>query len=270
MVAPFSFLGKQFSMYMIMAFIGIIASAIYLYFSTRGKNYRRDHFLEIFAFALIGALIGGHLLYFFTRIDTLIMLIKNDYPFFKSWDHFTDAARTLFGGGVFYGGLFGGILGAYLYCRSSKIDFDLHASAFTPAVPLFHTFGRIGCFMGGCCYGIECESGVRFPYSMTADPEKTYFPIQLVEAAFNLVLFIFLLVLFIKKKPKKVNLLMIYLPVYAAGRFIIEFFRGDSVRGIYFGLSTSQWISIAVIAVSAIIIIKKTSGKHTSNESESL
>lgn len=83
------------------------------------------------------------------------------------------------------------------------------------------------------------------------------FPIQLVESFYNLLLFIFIYILY-KKNKLKGNLIYLYLSLYAIARFIIEFFRGDSYRGFLFGISTSQIISILIIIfVIANIIIKR-------------
>lgn len=110
-----------------------------------------------------------------------------------------------------------------------------------PAIPLFHCFGRIGCFLAGCCYGKVLSSPVVFAGIL----EFRRIPVQLFEALFEIVLFAVLLL--VGRKKMGSHLLGVYLTTYAVFRFINEFFRGDEVRGSYFGCSTAQWISMGIL-----------------------
>ena len=110
-----------------------------------------------------------------------------------------------------------------------------------PAFPLFHGFGRIGCFMAGCCYGVKLATPAELFGIFTLDR----LPVQLIEAGFEFLLFAVLL--FCEKKQAKTDTLQIYLITYAIFRFCIEFFRGDAIRGIFLGFSTAQWVSLAII-----------------------
>lgn len=255
MFAYFTLFGRQISMYFIMALLGSFA----FYFTFRRRcsdnRFRKDQLLHIVLAAAGGGFVGGHLLYFLTRFDLLLSVVKAPSKHINSFVDFLNVLSALTGGMVFYGGLFGALAGGYLYCRALKLDFRLYLDAATPAIPLFHAFGRIGCFFGGCCYGVQSHTGVRFPYSMTADPTKTYFPIQIVEAFFNLLLFVFLLYISGKITEKGV-LFWIYGVCYSLIRFSDEFFRGDDVRGKILLLSTSQIISILFFAVSLIMIVR--------------
>lgn len=256
MLPPLELFGKPISIYLIMAVLGGLAVALFVYLTARGPQYRRDQWLHIFLSAGAGAFIGAHLLYFITRMPAVVELITHWDHYISSWEDAWSAFQLLAGGMVYYGGLFGALVGGYLYCRALKIDFGLHLDAVVPAIPLFHTFGRIGCLLGGCCYGVESEYGWFFPYSPLADPHVRYFPIQLVEAGLNFLLF-WVLLLLPKVRIPKGKLLWIYFPAYGVMRFILEFWRGDEVRGIYFGLSTSQWISLLLVVLSVIVWLRE-------------
>lgn len=124
-----------------------------------------------------------------------------------------------------------------------------------PSVALAQAFGRIGCFLAGCCYGKETESaiGVIFKNSPFAPNGIKLIPTQLIS---SLLLFIltFVLVRYADKtwrRPFKVAGL--YMILYSIGRFIIEFFRGDEERGNIGFLSTSQFISIFIL-IGGIIL----------------
>ena len=113
--------------------------------------------------------------------------------------------------------------------------------------PLFHTFGRIGCFLGGCCYGIPCDFGFVYtqnPIAMANGVRR--FPVQLLEALFCFFLFLLLFSLFRRGRCKN-RLLALYLGIYSVGRFFLEYLRGDDYRGFLWGLSTSQLISILLL-----------------------
>ncbi|MCD7863514.1 MAG: prolipoprotein diacylglyceryl transferase [Lachnospiraceae bacterium] len=117
------------------------------------------------------------------------------------------------------------------------------------------TFARIGCFMAGCCYGVEVPWGVVFPEGSLAPAWVPLFPSQLAESAGHLLLF-FLFLSVKDKLRKKQDLLFLYLGRYAVMRFILEYFRGDAERGYWNGLSTSQWISLLLMLVVVIYIFR--------------
>lgn len=122
----------------------------------------------------------------------------------------------------------------------------------SPAIILGLVFGRIGCFLGGCCYGEVCEPGwwATPPswYGLPAGQVPRY-PTALLSAGFALLLFFVLRALLARRKaPGEVFLAMLVL--YAPGRFLIEALRADP-RGGGLGLSTSQ-IGVLVTGLPAL------------------
>lgn len=171
---------------------------------------------------------------------------------------------------TFYGGLFGGVLAFilmyFLYLRkkfgSSMKDILIIAPA---AITLAHGFGRIGCFLSGCCYGKETNAwyGIYFPVL-----EKTVIPTQLFEAVFLFLLSFVLLLLAFKRNFKFT--MIVYLLSYAIWRFLIEFLRDDP-RGAFLGiLSPSQCWSILLFLVSfpLFFIFKNVIFKDNKNNEE--
>ena len=147
--------------------------------------------------------------------------------------------------------LLGGLAGAWLFCKQRRLSFDTLGRDLVPALPLFHAFGRVGCFLAGCCYGIPAPAGwlgVTFPASAIEAPSGVpLLPVQLYEAAGCVLLFLLLDHLTDRGWPGG-RLLALYLALYAVFRFLLEFLRGDAVRGSLGPLSTSQVISLAVLA----------------------
>jgi len=160
------------------------------------------------------------------------------FLFFSATDKMSDYAKEvnfwLGGGFVFYGGLIFGALSLVIGQFLIK-DFKLKETAlFVPPLYLSHGIGRVGCFLAGCCFGGQCSL-----------PHIEKHPVQLYEV-FGLVL----LYLYSNRKLKDRDFkstLMSYLLGYSALRFILEFFRDDSIRGHFYGLSTSQWISLFLL-----------------------
>ena len=156
--------------------------------------------------------------------------------------------RLFSNGLVFYGGLFGALAALVLYIRRYRLDAAAMLDFFAPMIPLFHAFGRVGCFMNGCCHGqISEQLGIAFSASPSAPNGVPLFPIQLVCAGLNLALFAIVLV-YGRVHRGEGKSIYLYLGLYACGRLVVEFFRGDAIRGALLCLSTSQWISLLVLA----------------------
>lgn len=146
------------------------------------------------------------------------------------------------GGFVFYGGLVFCLIYTYGFLKLSNqpwrsLDFIL------PIIPLAHAIGRVGCFLAGCCYGIKTNFFISFHMH-----DYQRHPVQIYEA-----LFLFLLSYTLYKKRS----LLLYLISYSSFRFLIEFLRGDKIRGEFFLFSTSQWVSLVIVCVFLGYQIKK-------------
>ena len=170
-------------------------------------------------------------------------------------------------GVVFYGGLTGMIL---TYLLAQRLLFKRlhseHLNLLAVCIPLFHCFARIGCFFAGCCYGKVCSSPLSVAYVLHGATEpQQIFPIQLAEAGINLLLFGLLLWMWLKR-PRQ-PLLLWYTALYALCRFVLEFFRGDAVRGLYGGFSFSQYYSVVLLlaAASLAFALKRRRKKYESS-----
>lgn len=258
---------KKISSYALMAAIGILFCLFYIIRICKKRNIRDYNYVNMLLFSLIGVLIGGHILYGITNINLIVKFFSR-IDQIDSFKTFIDCMAQIFGGSVFYGGLIGGMIVCYIYAKKTNIANRETYDLVIPVVPLFHTFGRIGCFLAGCCYGKKSSVGFMFhtsPIEMANNVNRL--PIQLFESVFNLCLFFLLYYLF-KNNKLKGYLINLYFILYPVFRFIIEFFRGDQYRGFLFGLSTSQIISIILIIISIINLIiykRKNNGTISGN-----
>uniref|UniRef100_I2Q4I4 Prolipoprotein diacylglyceryltransferase n=1 Tax=Desulfovibrio sp. U5L TaxID=596152 RepID=I2Q4I4_9BACT len=178
---------------------------------------------------------------------------------------------VLTGGLVFYGGALAILLAMRLGCRLLGLSPWPLLDAVCLYAPLGHAFGRLGCFFGGCCFGSEtqCLLGLRFPAGSPAFlqerlagllPEGAVaslpvHPSQLYEAVGNVALFGILALL--AKRPGGLppgRMATLYLLGYAVLRFCLEFWRGDALRGVYCGISASQYVALAVACGAATVL----------------
>lgn len=187
--------------------------------------------------ALVGGIVGARALFVFL-----------DWEFFLR--HPVEIVLLNHGGLVWYGGFAGGVLAAALHARHSKIRVAEICDIFAPPLALAQAIGRIGCFLNGCCYGFETHAwyAACFP-----DGLGCRFPVQLLNAALLLALFVFLhRALLSARRPG--SLIWLYGMGYGLLRFTTEFFRGDQAA-LALGLSLPQWISAAVALVSAAVFL---------------
>jgi len=135
-------------------------------------------------------------------------------------------------------------------------------------IPVGLFFGRMGCFLGGCCFGIESDSAFAlvFPPGSSASreqhehgllssvnlPSLPVVPAQLFEAIGCLAIAAFCMLWLRPRKRFDGQLMLVFLMLYAALRFTLEFFRADD-RGDFGWFTTSQWISIAIVAFCSVM-----------------
>lgn len=204
-----------------------------------------DNFILAAAFGGLGGMIGAKLLYL------LVSWNKIDFSRLMELSYVSELMR---GGFVFYGGLAGGVLGLMICKKLCGISVWKYAEIYIPCLPLVHAFGRMGCTLTGCCYGIPYDGigAIVYHHSIIAPNNITLFPVQVVEAGADLLIVVILLVYIFKKRKSHQNSIILYCTLYAAVRFILEFLRYDLDRGQFLWFSTSQWISLAVIGIVAI------------------
>lgn len=137
--------------------------------------------------------------------------------------------------------------GFLFFTESSNILSYLDLTATGLGVVLI--FGRIGCFMAGCCHGKPASSGIHyhkehaemgFPYYYL---NTRLFPVQLLEALGVSLLVIFML-FSIRMQAAPGTAFAIYILGYGVLRFSLEFARGDIARPYYGPLSEAQWFSV--------------------------
>ena len=236
--------GKIIPVYGIFFWIGIFAAAGAAVFVCKKLGLPLFDLTCSAIYTLIAGIVGAKLFYIIVSFDDIIVFAK------ESGLAFFELVSVLIKGGfVFYGGVIGGMIGLFIYAKQFKMDFILLLRIYATVLPLGHAFGRIGCFFGGCCFGVPYEGFFSYTYKTVtgaAPVGMSLFPVQLLEAFLLLLLFILQVMLLIKFDNKKMLLIYNYVFSYAVIRFLLEFLRGDVARGKFLFLSTSQWISLGL------------------------
>jgi phosphatidylglycerol:prolipoprotein diacylglycerol transferase len=124
-----------------------------------------------------------------------------------------------------------------LYIRINKLSFWPVVDLIAPYVALAQGFGRIGCFLNGCCYGVKMGDG--------------RFPSQLLSAVLLFIIFGALLI-WQNRRRFTGEIFLGYCILYSTKRFAVEFLRGDNPK-ILLGLTMSQLISVAVFAAALAV-----------------
>lgn len=232
-------------------FVLALAVTVLLAIRRRALNFE---FIALCFIAATGLFFGAHIMYLLVSLPEFIQYCQSGAVF--NMDSFIDAIFMYGGGMVFYGGLLGALLALFVALKKMKATMNMRSNLnnFVTAFPLFHAFGRIGCTLNGCCYGIEYHGIFALTYtedhirgSVNADiADFSRFPVQPLEALLEFILFGVLLFICLKYRDKY-SLTCIYLFSYSIIRFLDEFLRGDAVRGIWGPFSTSQWISLFIL-----------------------
>jgi phosphatidylglycerol:prolipoprotein diacylglycerol transferase len=185
------------------------------------------------------------------------------------------AVKIWYGGLAFYGGLFLAIPAGVWYIRRhrDRLTFWKVADLAGFGIALGLVFGRLGCWLAGCCFGGVATDphGVVFPrfspawdrhveldlITRAAHDHLPVWPTQLWHVAANLSIFLITYVWFKKWRRYDGQVFWLFMVLYAVSRFILEFWRDDH-RGIWLGgtLSTSQILGIPVI-LAAVFIMRR-------------
>ncbi len=257
--------GRPIGTYALSSVAGILLAGWYACRAARRRGVDDNEIIVLLLVSAVGILLGSHVLYALTNLPALLRYLSESANL--SLGDWFRGLLPYVGGAVFYGGLLGGLAAGALYLRIRRLPFAAYADIAAPAIPLFHAFGRIGCFLGGCCYGIPWEGGITYTRALSPEANGVArFPVQLLESALLFALFFLLAALF-RRGALRGKLLALYLAVYAVLRFLLEFLRGDAIRGVYFGLSTSQWISLAILLALGVAALARACARRRARAS---
>lgn len=228
--------------YGLMIAIGVILALLLGEKLAKKRGQDPDMIYNLTFLCAISGFLGAKILFCIVEFDTLI---KDPISVLKS------------NGFVVYGGIIGGILAAAIYLKWKKCNFWNYFDIVLPSVAVAQGFGRIGCFLAGCCYGREMDSciGIAFTNSRFAPNHVKLIPTQLISSA-GMFFIAVVLLWFLKRAKKPGQTGALYLILYSIGRFGVEFLRND-FRGEIGPFSTSQFISVLILLVGIGLFFRK-------------
>ena len=229
----FTVFGLTVHGYGLMIGLGVVASLMLSWRRARQKGVSEDTVSTMTILAVVIGFIGGKIFFLLTH-----------------WSMFMADPWGSLGseGFVVYGGILFGFAACWVYARLKGEQFLFWSDLLLPGVALAQGFGRIGCFLAGCCYGAPTHSflGVTFPAGSFAPAGVALWPTQLFSSAGDLLLACVLLRMD-RREHYTGKLTVWYLLLYSVGRFLVEYLRAD-YRGSVGPLSASQFIGLFVIA----------------------
>lgn len=228
--------------YGVMLSLGFVVGITLAVIEARRVGEHPEKVLDLTFWILISSIVGSRILYILTTLDEYV---AEPAKLFRVWE----------GGLVFYGGLLGAIAMSVWFTKRHQMSFWKIADTLIPSVVLGQTFGRIGCFSAGCCFGkpapADMSWAVKFPEGAAAQLGMIH-PTQMYEAFANL--FIFFLLLWVRtRKTFHGAVLVAYMLGYSLLRFVIETVRGDKIRGFVF-----EWDLVKIIPGPEILSTSQT------------
>lgn len=233
---------------------GFLAATGLMLLMRRFARLSKDQVFDIAMISIVAGILGARLFYVI-----------------QFWDE-SFAGRPLLevfridkGGLVFYGGFICAFAALCIYAARKKLSIRLILDLAAPAIAVAHAFGRIGCFLQGCCFGktapaswpgavrypLKSLPGERYP-DFIAGTSFPVYPVQLYESVSNFILCGVLLFL-LRKNRKPGRIAALYLICYAVMRFTLEFFRGDHTD-FFLGMTPSQNIALFLMLPLGILV----------------
>lgn len=250
--------------YGVMAALGFIAAVLIVQLRRRYADMTSEKVSDLSLYGMIAGVLGARAFY-----------VVQFWSEFK--DRPLEIIRIDHGGLVFYGGFICALGAIYWFCRRNKLSLLKTLDLCSPATVLAHAFGRVGCYLNGCCYGKPTGStwGTVYPSGsppafkfqdtahaftkMMRGTEVTLcdslplHPVQLIEAGGNVI--IFAILFFLLGKLRKGQVAALYMFSYGCLRFFDEFLRGDHTDFIFGVLTPAQTIALVLIPVAVVAFI---------------
>jgi phosphatidylglycerol:prolipoprotein diacylglycerol transferase len=225
-----------------------LAAIVGLWMITRAakkEGIHTDYMADLTLYAMIGGILGARLWYVVFKWQNYV---DNPLEIFMIWH----------GGLAIQGGILGGTLAGIWLAKKKELPAWILADIVAPALILGMAIGRIADFLTGDAYGIPSDSIFAVSYPPGTYVHNVYgsvpvLPMPLFEAIGDLI--IMGILLWMKnKKPFDGFLFLLMLALYSVSRFIMEFWRGDSLLTI-FDLKVAQLTALTTILIAVGLMV---------------
>ena len=225
----------KISLYGISILVAITCGVYVTYKNSKTINLKKEELIGLLIYIVVGCIFGAK---YFTLLTNPSKYIGVE--FYKV-------------GLSSYGAVIGIILMLLLFSKQYKKKFGELIYIFLPSIPLMYSIGKIGCFLVGCCYGIEYNGpfSIIYNYSYSAPKGISLFPIQLLEAIVFMLIFIYIY----RNKENKYNVKFIgkTLVICGASKFLLDYLRESHVGQI---ISINQIVSLIFIILGLYFIFE--------------
>jgi phosphatidylglycerol---prolipoprotein diacylglyceryl transferase len=215
--------------------LAFVSASIVAHWQFKKRDVKPDFIYPLLIAAVVGGLPGAKIHY--------IIIHPEELP-----------ENMLSGQGlVWFGGLFGALAAVVVVTLVSKQRLAAVMDSGAIALPMGYAFGRIGCFLRGCCHGTPTDLpwGMSFPEGVPPTPEGSHVhPTQLYSSMASLVIFALLAWVIGPRFRREGPLMFAYAVLAGIERFLVEFIRTN--EPVALGLTQQQWIAIAMVVVGAV------------------
>lgn len=227
-------------LYGLMILMSLILNIIVIVKTYDNTKFTKEEIIGAMTYEIVGIILGAKMLAFIENYH----IYKDEFAFFKV-------------GLSSYGGVIGAIIVLLIFKFQFKENFKDLFLTFALPLPFLYAVGKIGCFLAGCCHGIEYHGFGNVVYNYVSKNDiigLQLFPVQLVESIIFFLIFVFILIKY-KKNKYNVKSLSIMMLLCGISKFLLEYFRMSHVGKV---LSITQVISIIFILISIYLLkIKK-------------
>lgn len=237
--------------YALIILSGAIAAAYLVSWLAKKRGNPSEIIWDGLVWAMIFGIIGARLWHVLTPSPSTGI----DATYYFS--HPLDLINIRNGGLGIYGGIIGGAVGLWFFCRKNKLPFIAFIDVVVPGLALGQAIGRWGNYVNGelCGSPTSLAWGISRCFN-TGYPEGTHFhPVFLYESIWNIALMGFLLYLALgtQKRLRTGDLVLVYFMGYAFARFLLEYIRMDS--NLIAGINTNQAFSAALFLGAGIVLV---------------
>lgn len=209
----------------------------------RGDKYSlpRKNILDLSLLLMVSSLLGARLMHII--YENFSYYMENPFKVFYLWE----------GGFVFYGGMILAFFATILYLRLIRTSQPgLYYDAFAPVLSFAYGFGRIGCFLAGCCFGSACD----YPWAVNLRHPTQLYALFWEIGAIMILLGIEKIEL--RQRPvflrRQGDIFILWLALHAVGRMLMESFRDDFRGENIFGFSVSTVLSFVLLIIAVALL----------------
>ncbi len=247
--------------YSVMMLIAVVTAYFIIMKEGKRKHIEKEFLINLIFYCILFGFVGARIYYVLFNLD---YYLQNPIEILKIWN----------GGLAVHGGLIAGFVTLVIYCKKYKQNILKLTDIAVVGILLAQAIGRWGNFFNKEAHGpittlavLKQQHLPNFIIEGMHISGTYYLPTFLYESIWNLVGFLCLLFLRRKKRLKIGTLSAFYLLWYSAGRFVIEYFRTDSLMLGPIKIAMAVSVALFIAGMSIMIKVNRT-GKfdHLYNE----